>query len=64
MTDEERKELKTQPRVRNVRAEEVMVIEVLEGKGTVESIARIVKYVYNMEGQLIAMDDPCKGSET
>lgn len=64
MADEERKELKTQPRVRDVRIQELIIVEVLEGKGTSESPARRVKYVYDMEGQLVAMDDPCKGSET
>lgn len=44
---------------RSCKTIEVVVTEVYEGEGTQESVGRIVTYYSDLEGNLLAVNDPC-----
>jgi len=47
------------PKMRSAKIVELIEVEVLEGAGTSDSIARIVTYYYAQNGQLRAIRDDC-----
>ena len=52
-----------QSNFRSSKIIEVVVTEVYEGMGTQESTKRIVTYYSDLEGTLLAVNDPCPGGK-